>query len=403
MADALHFIYNYSESDHSSMKVGRPCIQINKEDILELRQLNFSWTKIASMLGVSRQTLYRRLEEFDISTDKFSELSQTDLDELVRDIKKEHPHCGEVLLQGLLIHKGIKVPREKLRIAIHHVDHANTIHRRSSTISRRIYTTPCPNSVWHVDGNHKMIRWRLVIHAGIDGYSRCVVFVKCSNNNCATTVLNTFLEGVSVFGMPTRVRTDHGGENTEIWKHMLTTSGKQSSVLTGSSVHNERVERMWRDITRCVSSPYISIFRQLESEGLLASDNEVDLFCLHFVFIPSINKSLADFQGSWNCHPLSSEGNHSPLQLYTEGFIAIENAPNLQSSSEESASASIDAEVESVEVPSNKFVPCNQLLMELQSSSRTESMDLGEQLYRDCIQKVAQHLQGVCNNGCRLI
>ena len=59
---------------------------------------------------------------------------------------------------------------------------------------------------------------------------------------------------------------------------MLTTSGKQSSVLTGSSVHNERVERMWRDITRCVSSPYISIFRQLESEGLLASDNEVDLF-----------------------------------------------------------------------------------------------------------------------------
>ena len=54
-----------------------------------------------------------------------------------------------------------------------------------------------------------------MIHAGIDGYSRCVVFVKCSNNNCATTVLNTFLEGVSVFGMPTRVRTDHCGENTE--------------------------------------------------------------------------------------------------------------------------------------------------------------------------------------------
>ena len=105
--------------------------------------------------------------------------------------------------------------------------------------------------------------------------------------------------------MPMRVCTDHGGENTEIWKHMLTTTGEQSSVLTGNSVHNER---MWRDITRCVSSLYISIFRRSESEGLLASDNEVDLFCLHFVFIPSINKSLADFQGSWNCHPLSSEG-----------------------------------------------------------------------------------------------
>ena len=97
-----------------------------------------------------------------------------------------------------------------------------------------------------------------------------------------------------------------------------------------------------------------------------------------------------------------------PLQLYTEGFIAIENSPNLQSSSEESASTSIDAEVEdaemeSVEVPSNKFVPCNQLLMELQSSLTTESMDLGERLYRVCIQKVTQHLQGVCNDGCQLI
>ena len=90
------------------MKVGRPCIQLNKEDILELRQLNFSWKKIASILGVSRQTLYRRLEEFDISTDKFSDMSQIDLDELVRDIKKEHPHCGEVMLQGLLIHKESK-------------------------------------------------------------------------------------------------------------------------------------------------------------------------------------------------------------------------------------------------------------------------------------------------------
>ena len=71
--------------------------------------------------------LYRRLEESDISTDKFSDMSQTDLDKLVRDIKKEHPHCGEVILQGPLIHKGIKVPREKLRTGIHHVDHANTV------------------------------------------------------------------------------------------------------------------------------------------------------------------------------------------------------------------------------------------------------------------------------------
>ena len=33
------------------------------------------------------------------------------------------------------------------------------------------------------------IRWRFVIHAGIDGYSRMVVFIHCSTNNRAETKL----------------------------------------------------------------------------------------------------------------------------------------------------------------------------------------------------------------------
>ena len=27
-----------------------------------------------------------------------------------------------------------------------------------------------PNSLWHIDGYHKLIRWRIVIHGVIDGY-----------------------------------------------------------------------------------------------------------------------------------------------------------------------------------------------------------------------------------------
>ena len=50
----------------------------------------------------------------------------------------------------------------------------------------------------------------------VDGFSRCVVHIKCANNNCATTVLEAFLEGVSVYGEPARVRSDHGGENVEV-------------------------------------------------------------------------------------------------------------------------------------------------------------------------------------------
>ena len=55
-----------------------------------------------------------------------------------------------------------------------------------------------------------------MIHAGVDGYSRLLVFIRCSTNNRAETVLNLFLSGVSHYGLPSRVRTDKGGENVRM-------------------------------------------------------------------------------------------------------------------------------------------------------------------------------------------
>ena len=310
----------------STSELGRPRLDISKECILSLRQLNYSWTKIARMLDISHHTLYRWLQEYGINTETFTDISESELDKLLKGLKTEHPNIGEVLLQGQLIHIiGIKVPRAKLRAAIHRIDHANTVCRRSTTINRRVYTAPHPNAVWHIDGNHKMIRWRLVIHGGVDGFSRCVVYVKCANNNCASTVFDAFLEGLVAYGTPTRVRSDHGGENIDVWRHMLSLYNDPTCVLTGKSTHNERIERMWRDITRCVSSSFIDIFNALEVENMLDPLNEVDTYCLHFVFLPRINKHLADFQGSRNSHPLSTEGNMSPLQLFVEGLSQTES------------------------------------------------------------------------------
>ena len=45
-------------------------------------------------------------------------------------------------------------------------------------------------------------RWRLVIHGGIDGYARILVYLKCNDNNQAETVLNCFLSAVTeVYGI----------------------------------------------------------------------------------------------------------------------------------------------------------------------------------------------------------
>jgi len=48
------------------------------------------------------------------------------------------------------------------------------------------------------------------------------------------------------------------------------------------------------------------------------------MLCLHYNFIPRLSKSLNNFQKAWNYRPLSTEGNLSPLQLYSGGLAAVD-------------------------------------------------------------------------------
>ncbi|CAL8302286.1 unnamed protein product [Gadus morhua 'NCC'] len=60
------------------------------------------------------------------------------------------------------------------------------------------------------------MRWRMVIHGGIDGYSRLIVFLRASSNNRSSTVLESFVNAVDRYGVPSRVRTDKRGENSSV-------------------------------------------------------------------------------------------------------------------------------------------------------------------------------------------
>jgi len=72
--------------------------------------------------------------------------------------------------------------------------------RWRKAVQRRKYNVHSPLSLWHIDGCHKLIRWRIVVHGGIDGYSRIPVYLHASDNNQASTVLRLFLEaGMSLW------------------------------------------------------------------------------------------------------------------------------------------------------------------------------------------------------------
>ena len=109
-----------------------------------------------------------------MSTDNCTYLSDAELYDVIRLIKHDHPNDGEVLIKGHLVRMKIRVPRQALRQSIHRIDHKNVVSRHHAVLRRRIYSVPYPNSVWHIDGHHKMIRWRFVIHESIDGFSRTI-------------------------------------------------------------------------------------------------------------------------------------------------------------------------------------------------------------------------------------
>ena len=281
------------------------------------------------------------MNEYGINYERFSGLTQTEVEIEVESVKNSHPNSGEVMVQGHLTCKGIHVQREKVRKAIRAVDPEGVENRKQKPIKRRVYTNPFPNYVWHIDGNHKLIRWRLVIHHGIDGFSRLVVFAQCSSNNRAETVHTLFLQALPKYGRPHRIRTDLGGENVDIWRDMVATRGEAiKPVLVGKSVHNQRIERHNRALNEQVLSTFRGEFYQLESEGVLDINNDTDIFCLHCVYIPRVNKTISEFVAAHNNHRISTENNRTPEQLfwcnimsayYDEGVLPEHaNQPNME-------------------------------------------------------------------------
>jgi len=78
-----------------------------------------------------------------------------------------------------------------------------------------------------------------------------ITFLSCATNNYKETVLALFETAIEQYGIPSRVRTDKGGENVLVWERMTMLRGpERGSYLTGPSVRNQRIERLWRDVSK---------------------------------------------------------------------------------------------------------------------------------------------------------
>ena len=87
---------------------GRPAYNITKELIEQLRETGMNWRSIATCLGVSEQTLYRRRVQFGIDN-SFTEIADEELDRQIQQTLNLTPYSGESYVRGSLKGRGINV------------------------------------------------------------------------------------------------------------------------------------------------------------------------------------------------------------------------------------------------------------------------------------------------------
>ena len=137
---------------------GQPSYNISSEQLQYLLDYDLSVPDIALALGVSRSTIFRRMHSFSLSVrQRMTDISEENLYRVIREIQQDFPNAGYCRVHSQLLIRGVRVKQTSVRNAMHRIDPEGVALRWLQLIPRRSYVTG-PLSLWHIDGNHKLIR-----------------------------------------------------------------------------------------------------------------------------------------------------------------------------------------------------------------------------------------------------
>ena len=126
MSESMRYRVEVSQSADR----GRPRFLISRDQLEYLRSLSFTWTEIATLIGVSRMTIFRRRQEFGMLQEPVRTLTDSELQAKLSEIRRMFPEAGEMIL-GQLRPKGyqVKVTTACVCEALRCIDPINTVLR----------------------------------------------------------------------------------------------------------------------------------------------------------------------------------------------------------------------------------------------------------------------------------
>ena len=150
------------QPETSTGLIGRPklCMPLEQLEFL-LFTCKFSAQNVANILNVSRRTVFRRLTEYGFRiSDTYCDMTDDELEQKVSQILQSHPDIGYRSVKAHLFAAGLNMQEKRVRQAMRNVDVEGCLIRRLQLrpVRRRNYKVKAPNSLWHIDGYHKLIR-----------------------------------------------------------------------------------------------------------------------------------------------------------------------------------------------------------------------------------------------------
>ena len=155
-----------SEKNCNWNSTGNNHYDINKEHVIFLLNLGHSITEIAQsgLLGgkMHQNTLANFMKQNNIlpPRQRFTTKSDEEIKLIISEITKKFPNSGICEIVAMLRCRDppILIQRDRIQKLLCVVNPPATARRWAQVLPRRTYSVPTPNSLWHLDTHHSLIR-----------------------------------------------------------------------------------------------------------------------------------------------------------------------------------------------------------------------------------------------------